>query len=329
MIKRNLVMALLGLLAFCGRAASACGTGPTSINWGTWRVSSSEKLYSGYVHTSYPLTYLFDDDPRTAWVFSGTGKCWRDGETGFWKSRYAVLITPVAPLEVDEVRIMNGYNRSRALFQRNNRVVQMKISADGAIDGNGGSSSKLVKTVALKDSMGWHSVSIPRRRLQSLMLSFIGIKRGRDNDVCVSGIELYNRGRKIDMRMPKAVHFDAGGIDDGCRPIAPYRKDSHLLSVRDNVPLVRNDWYELGMQWSPSGRFACSSVEDSKGKSLWVADAEQGKVIYRAKMPVVKNFYLTGVRWLGRGKLALVYWDGLAPSTRGKRRTVTRTIKFI
>ena len=44
----------------------------TYVEWHQWTIRSNEYLNVGQKHTSYPLTYLVDGDPRTAWVFSGT-----------------------------------------------------------------------------------------------------------------------------------------------------------------------------------------------------------------------------------------------------------------
>ena len=50
-----------------------CSTTGTFIQWPGWCVESTESLYIGRKHTSFPLTYSIDNNPATAWVYSGWG----------------------------------------------------------------------------------------------------------------------------------------------------------------------------------------------------------------------------------------------------------------
>lgn len=321
---------VLAALLFCD-AAQACGSGPTSISWSGWTIQSSERLWTGRMHSSYPMTYLFDDNPRTAWVWSGQQEKRPTHEDKFWRSRYALLLRPSKPVEIDQVRIMNGYNRRADLFHRNNRVVELTVSRDGGMGSTWGCDSRLLKKANLKDSMGWHSVSLPRRRVESLMLSFTGIRRGRDNDVCISGIELWNRGRKIDMKMPAAVHYDSGSIDDGFIGKAPYGYAVEgLVDWRRNVAIADNNYLEDGLRWSPSGRFVCGVHENPKtgALDLWIADAQRAKVLRHLQVldhPVAE---FRDVRWLGRGRIAVDY-HAINKSNRSARsRRITKTYQF-
>jgi hypothetical protein len=171
---------------------------PTSLSWPGWTVSSSENLYAGRRHTSYPLVYMLDGDPKTAWVFSGTGKV--EDEPARWRSPYTVRIEAEKPFSVDGLRLMNGYNKSVEVFQRNDRIVQVRVSLDGTP----------VKTTALADSMGWHTVSLPRRRVRQVTIELTGIKRGPDKDVCLSELELMDGGKRVDMHVPKVVLYNHG-----------------------------------------------------------------------------------------------------------------------
>jgi hypothetical protein len=264
---------------------------PTHIEWKDWWVASSENLYAGCIHTRYPLTHLLDGDPRTAWVFSGTGQC-RDG----WRSRQALALAPREPTVIDSLWLMNGYNKSRELFLRNNRVVQIRLSVNG----------KTLKTATLSDKMGWHKVSLPRQAVRHLQIEFTGLRRGRDDDLCLSELALYNNGRQIDMHMPSAVMFSEGGRRGG----------SHraLVSHRGEI-IARDDVGEGGMvAWSPNGRYV-ASVEtvrptgDRNPQSairnpqsairrgrpqLWVADVTTGRVIYRQTLPRTE---IAGLQW--------------------------------
>jgi hypothetical protein len=41
----------------------------TSAFFPGWTIATSEVLYAGKRHTSYPIANMLDGDPRTAWVF--------------------------------------------------------------------------------------------------------------------------------------------------------------------------------------------------------------------------------------------------------------------
>ncbi len=198
-MNKLLLIALVAVVTTPG----LCDGTATLISWPGWTCSSTEDLSLGRKHTSFPLTYLFDNDPATAWVFSGTGKHAETGRTGFAidlsrdEGERAVI--------VDGIWIMNGYNKSRELFARNNRITELQVYVNW----------KLVKTVALADSMGWHKISIPQQPVKDMALRFTKFARGRDDDVCVSEIALYDRGKKVGLKMPKAVEFTEGNTDCG------------------------------------------------------------------------------------------------------------------
>ncbi len=69
---------ICGVVAVLSLPAPARGEGgrDTSLQWDTWRISSSEHLASGRKYNSYPLLNLVDGRAETAWVWSGDGKCY-------------------------------------------------------------------------------------------------------------------------------------------------------------------------------------------------------------------------------------------------------------
>jgi len=245
---------------------------PTHIEWPGWRMASSENLYAGRRYSRFPLTYLVDGDPRTAWVFSGTGRC-RDG----WPSRYALALVPEEPVVIDSLALMNGYQRSRALFLRNNRVAQMRLSVNG----------KVLKTVALPDTMGWHRVSLPRQAVRVLQIEFLDFYRGRDNDLGLSELALLNRGRPLDMSLPQAVLFRQGRAEGGGAVGVLLSRQGEVLAQDESGRAA----------WRPQGRYL-AGVEGIGGRSqLWIADVTTGQVISRQTLPSAK---VTGLRWRDR-----------------------------
>lgn len=246
---------------------------PTHIAWQGWRIASSENLYAGYRYTRYPLTHLVDGDPRTAWVFSGTGKC-QDG----WQSRYALALAPEEPVVIDGLALMNGYNKSRELFLRNNRVAQIRLSVNG----------RILKTAALPDKMGWHKVPLPRQAVRFLQIELTRFYRGRDNDLCLSELVLLNRNQPIDLHLPQAVLFSKGRACGG--------GSKGVLISRHGAMIARADGEaDRTAAWRPQGRYV-AGLERGGRSHLWVADVITGQVIHRNALPSTK---ITGLRWKG------------------------------
>ncbi len=196
-MKRNRVleMACVGVLLVTAVApiAWACDDEEevTTAQVGRWQISSSEVVgeedATSRRFPHFKLAHLMDNDDATPWVFRGAGK--KNTFAPTWGKRHALQFDRDTPVEIDEVRLMNGYNKRRDLFWRNDRIVEIGIAADG----------KKIKTAVLSDKMGWHSVSIPRGKMSSVVIEMISVRKGRgkDNDLCISELAFYNRGKRI------------------------------------------------------------------------------------------------------------------------------------
>jgi len=255
---RRLIPFLL-MLAFSREAFA----GSSSVWWPGWRISSSEDLSEETKYSSYPLPLMFDGDPATAWVYSATQNA-RD--TTEWPSRYAIALEPKRPVEVDGLRLMNGQNQSLARFQRNNRVTQIRVTLFTA-------RKPMTRTFALPDRMGYHTVSWPRVRINKLRIQFEGIKRGRDNDICISELELFNSGRKVGWHLPRAVMFYDG--TEGCTAIYLIARNGRVL---DGIAA------DIGYadEWSQNNRYVCGYAGGGDNEDyLWVADTWRGRIIRR------------------------------------------------
>jgi len=178
------------LLATVSRACE--GEDVTSAEVGNWRISSSEA--SGEEDATskrwphFKLPHLMDGNAATPWVFRGQGR--KDVFSATWGKRHALMFERQSkPVAVDEIRLMNGYNKRADLFKRNDRVVQIGIAVNG----------KKIKTAYLSDKMGWHSVSLPRLDTASLVIELIGVGKGKgkDNDICLSEVAFFNRGKRV------------------------------------------------------------------------------------------------------------------------------------
>ena len=298
---------ILIVLLILAALPALCNGTDTYIAWPGWQVSSTENLDAGHKHTSFPLTHMLDGNPATTWVFSGTGKRLDGSPSG-----YAITLArerDTKPVAMDGIWIMNGYNKSRKLFLRNNRIVQLKLYVNDVF----------LKTVTLSDSMGWHKISIPRKPIRSIKLEFTKFKRGRDDDICISEIALYDCGKKVDLKMPKAVEFTEGNGDCGCG------QEFHVID-RAGKRLAGYDGQSPCI-WSPSGRYVAAAPYGE----FWVADASIGKIIMRRTL--FKDGYVwTEVdRWEGEHSVVVNVEKSTPHKTKeGEYETThyTKTIKI-
>ena len=243
---------------------------PSRVWWPAWTISSSEELFGGIEYSkneytpSFPLSYLLDGDAKTAWVYSAKS---REFQSSF-RSRYALQLKPTKPVTVDGLRIMNGQNASRARFFGNKRVVKIRVTMQSE-------KQKIVRSFLLSDKMGFHNIALPRRKINSLMIEFVGFKSGnRDNDLCVSELQLLNLGQKIDFKMPRAVMFYDGL--EGCGVSYLLRGNTML----DGIGLDDGSSDE----WSANGRYVAGlsgGGGDQSKAYLWIADAWRGKIVRR------------------------------------------------
>ena len=257
---------VLALLLSCFKTADAM---PSRIWWPVWTISSSEELSGGIEYSkneytpSFPLSYLFDNDAKTAWVYSAKS---REFFSPF-RSRYGVHLKPTKPVTIDGLRIMNGQNASRARFLSNKRVTKIRVMMEVG-------KQKIVRHFNLSETMGFHNLTLPRRKINSLMVEFVGLKNGKgDNDLCISELQLTNRGQKFDMQMPRAVMFYDGMEGDS----------GAMYLLRGNVMLDA-----IGLddgssdEWSADGRYVAGASLGGGDKSqayLWIADTWHGKIV--------------------------------------------------
>lgn len=104
-----LLVVPVGLSAFDWQELS------TPLEQTVWASSTYREEIRGQ-ETCYPPEQLFDGDPSTCWVEAAAG----DG-IGEW-----VLFTVNRP--VQEIRLVNGFARSPALYQNNNRIKRLGLS---------------------------------------------------------------------------------------------------------------------------------------------------------------------------------------------------------
>jgi hypothetical protein len=251
---------------------------PTEIFWPGWRVTSSEDLYLGARHTSYPLTNLFDGRADTAWVPSGKGK------SPIYKDRTVLVLAPEKPIRITSLRLMTGYNKSEELFAKNDRAAEISITVNGRNYlgiGMDPEQRPFTKTTRLKDSMGWHSVALDGRKVETLTIEITDRHKGTTGDLCLSELELYDGDRKIDMHMPEVVRFTEGD-ECGCGLVyTMIRRDGTRLGAggQEGFEGASNN----SGAWSPSGRYwaAVDFNEKTHKGFLYVVDATTGRIVFR------------------------------------------------
>lgn len=239
---------------------------PTGIRWHGWEVTTSENLFWGRTHRSYPLTNLLDGDPRTAWVYSGPRKH-PPGEEP--RDRYAIEVLPSKSVTLDGLRIMNGYNKSDRTFANNRRVVKLTVFAADDWE-----KKRPLKVAHLPDRPGWHSIPLPRRKYASgiriVLNQFAG---GKEQDIALSELQLTNRGRRIAMGMPRAV-LATEGSSCGCGTI-------WSAVTRKGEVIASSNWGELnGSSIDPRGRYAAGvQRRDGIDGRVWVVDLRKGRLV--------------------------------------------------
>ncbi|HEY0866155.1 MAG TPA: hypothetical protein VGE01_02180 [Fimbriimonas sp.] len=185
----------------------------TAWFWPSLTVETGEELFWGSTHHSYPATYLFDENPATAWVFSGLSPAQKVSKNYIGKEEakptYWIRLRLSRPTVLDGFEIMNGYNKSAKTFRKNRRVTEVEVW-DGTTWFESDHDRPL-KSTRLSDRMGWHRVSLPKRKYENgLTLRFTGFRGDPSLDVALSGIRLLKNGRPLNVRALQVVGFTNG-----------------------------------------------------------------------------------------------------------------------
>jgi hypothetical protein len=303
---RTIVWAATFMALAAGSAAADYA--PTEIAWPGWRVASSEDLYLGVRHTSYPLTHLFDGQADTAWAPSGKAKAL------VYKDRTVLVLAPDKPVSITSLRLMTGYNKSDALFEKNDRAAEIRITVNGEnYLGVGQDAKPYTKTTRLKDSPGWHTVKVEGPKVRCLTLEILQRHKGATGDLCLSELELYNGDTRIDMAMPEVVRFTKGD-ECGCN-------QTHEIIRRDGTRICRDNGEEMGegagygasgAAWSPTHRYV-AGIDYTAGRkekaALYVIEAATGQVVLRRPVDVAG----CAITWKGDGFVRVTYYTDEDP----------------
>ena len=285
------------VLAVCASASVLADHVNTAISFSGWTIESSEDLYAGSRHTSYPLQNLIDRKPETAWVYSG--KDYPEpisGQGVDMNGDYYFVISPETATWMDELRIMNGYNKSQEAFQKNSRAIEIQIFDNESPyewkdDPKVGYRiwHKPLRTVKLSDTLGEKSIWLPKKKYAHLTIRITGIKRGADDDLCLSELQLRAGGKDL---IPFSKVFETTAGDEcGCGGAARLvRYDGQVIGKVES-----EDW--------PGFNLTKKLYTGIDQKSVWVADAIEGKKIRSVKIP---DGWYGEAEWKGSKELKVV-----------------------
>jgi hypothetical protein len=195
-------------IAFLAAAAALCQADYQSASavWKDWTIDLQSHPLG--LRNHYPISNLFDGDAATAWVFEHPTKTKEpDMPPGPVKSPYQITLTPNDPVVIDSIQLMNGYNKSRATFGRNDRALHVEVWAR---DENAPEGERVIASSWLKDTMGWHMLRIPEKKYDSLTIVFSGIRKGKDSDLALSELCFISRGKQVPWHLPKVAMMTHG-----------------------------------------------------------------------------------------------------------------------
>lgn len=251
----------------------------TAIMIPNWTIQSSESLYYGTrLKSQYQLWNLLDGDSRTTWVYNSLDYRKQKGFGINTAPEYRIEFSARKPTAVDELRIQIGYQKSMDLFLANSRPSKVEIWGRSR-----GIGRKLLRTIEVKDEMGWKSIKIPKQTYEAISVSIVGIKRGTVDDLCVSEMMLRCDGENL-TKMPPCVFYTKGGDTPGVSLYSPERK------------VIAHNWLEFSLpEFSPNGRLVAGGAE----RKLWVIDLYSAKII--KSLPDVSTVF---IKWLDNRRVA-------------------------
>ncbi len=239
----------------------------THARWHGWRIETGEELWQKRRHTGYPIPQMFDKDPKTAWVSSGgfyDEMAISEGKPRVLaplRERYWITLTPDKAARIDEIRLMNGYNKDSATFGRNARITKVDVF------GSTGDGVQKIGAFKLADAMGWRSIRLPAKRYVELRIEVTAIRRGTDPDIAISELRLLDRGKDVGPGKVRQFIFNPGD-ECGCG-------GADRLVDRKGTVLAANDPEQEAMLESPRGRYFAGTnfSGTSRRVTIWVYDA--------------------------------------------------------
>lgn len=199
-----------------------------TVQWPGWLVETDED----YLSTQYPLADMLDGNPRTAWVFNkqfsdkrAPGDVYRHGQG----TELRFCTDDGRAVAIDGIGIINGFAKSPETYRKYNRIREITVDTrDGNPNGKG------VTTIRLNDTPGLQKFALPPTATARIAIAFTAVDPGPVDDLCVSELVLYHRGKPLHWGMtPIVVAHDSSHGEDGCGG-GPFFE----LRTRDNKPMA-------------------------------------------------------------------------------------------
>ena len=141
-------------------------------------ISTNEADGRSFIDKKYPLGQMIDGNARTTWVFEGTKTIVPE-----------ITITLPKGVRPEKLVIINGYAKSRSLYDRNNRITAVSVAA-----ARGGNSvvHRLGETMKKQEVMLGDAVD------GSIVIRVTGLKKGSAyDDTCISELDIVAAGRSL------------------------------------------------------------------------------------------------------------------------------------
>lgn len=256
---------------------------PTHIAWmhpamGEVRISSSEELWLGRTYRHYPLHYLVDGNHATAWVFKGdldAHKRYRqefseapiqaDRILPHFQGNHSVAFEFERPVLLDEVRLVAGYAKNSGVFARNRRVRDLRVTVNNS----------QTSAHRLKDTDMMQAVRVRTEEAYRIELTLDGFYEGTERDICLSEVEFYYRGNRIELALPEWVASTDGS--ECCE------SDVYLVNRHG----IRKAFLGAVLQlyWSPDGCIVGSLIpSELRTERVVVANVALGRMLLNQRV---------------------------------------------
>jgi len=126
---------------------------------------------------NYHPNYVADDDPKTAWVEGA-----KTSGAGEW---IRITVTPLDATTKVRLRVRNGYQKSKDLWQANARAKAVTVRL---------LPSKVERKLTLEDKDGWQDLTIeqPTGELRGVELAVGSVTEGtKYTDLCISDVQVF------------------------------------------------------------------------------------------------------------------------------------------
>jgi hypothetical protein len=311
-------MVLTAICLLTAHAGTTLDYEPPRVEWLGWSVGYEYHDDPPYPAHQYFIGNLLDGDPTTAWMVGGV-QVYSNEKEAFvpdFEPDYVPILFVNLPkaMKIDGIRIMPGYNKSPAVFARNNRITKIDIH-DSEWSSYFDKDQPPIVAATLKDEMGWQTVTFAQREISGIQVVIKDWVKGKDNDFCISDIQLLSDGKPVAWQVTPMVLSTFGSSCCGAAWHVVQRNGKIVREAGTNeFDFCSSD---------PTGRYVFSNALTQNYFQFYVLDMVKGEFIAHADRPRVTGWYVgyTEVEWRNGGLTAKIDWD--EQGARQKQETIT------